>query len=55
MISSDNVRSIFSLKDNDYNDKLSILKKYSKFAKYIANQKNIHVNLMGKVISVIKN
>ena len=39
MISGDNIREIFSLKGYDYKDRLEVLKKYTKFAKYITDQK----------------
>ena len=39
MISGDNIRQIFDLKGYNYEDRLKILEKYSKFVKYITNQK----------------
>ena len=39
MISGDNIRDIFNLKGYEYKERLEILKKYTKFAKYITDQK----------------
>jgi adenylylsulfate kinase-like enzyme len=39
MISGDNIRRIFNLKGYEYKERLLILEKYTKFAKYITDQK----------------
>ena len=55
VISGDNIRSIFDLKGYDYEDRLKILKKYSKFAQYVTNQKiNIILAVVGMVHSARK-
>mgnify|MGYP005995451639 FL=1 len=50
MISGDNIRSIFNLNGYTYSDRVKILKKYSKFAKYITNQK---INLIFAVVGLV--
>jgi len=50
IISGDNLRSIFGLKGYDYQDRLIILRKYNKFAKYIANQ---IINLIFAVVGMV--
>ena len=50
IISGDNLRSIFGLKGYDYQDRLIILRKYNKFAKYITNQK---INLIFAVVGMV--
>tara|TARA_B100000780_G_scaffold274197_1_gene238857 strand:- start:511 stop:1047 length:537 start_codon:yes stop_codon:yes gene_type:complete len=48
MISGDNIRNIFDLKGYEYKERLEILKKYTKFAKYITDQKlNIILAVVG--------
>ena len=50
MISGDDIREIFELKGYEYNERLIILKKYTKFAKYITDQKiNIILAVVGMV------
>jgi len=51
VISGDNIRSIFDLKGYDYKDRVKILKKYSKFAKYITNQK---INIIFAVVGMVE-
>ena len=52
MISGDDIRKIFALKGYEYNERVSILKKYSLFAKYITEQKiNIILAVVGMVES----
>ena len=50
MISGDNIRQIFDLKGYNYEDRLKILKKYSKFVKYITNQK---INIIFAVVGMV--
>ena len=48
MFSGDNIRDIFNLKGYEYKERLVILKKYTKFAKYITDQKlNIILAVVG--------
>ena len=49
MISGDNIRKLFNLKGYDYKERLEITRKYSKFAKYVTNQK---INLIFAVVSM---
>tara|TARA_B110000008_G_scaffold47789_1_gene46322 strand:+ start:40 stop:567 length:528 start_codon:yes stop_codon:yes gene_type:complete len=51
IISGDNIRSIFNLKGYNYRDRLEVLKKYTKFAKYITNQK---INLIFAVVGLVE-
>jgi adenylylsulfate kinase-like enzyme len=51
MISGDNIRSIFDLRGYGYKDRLEVLKKYTKFAKYITNQK---INLIFAVVGMVE-
>lgn len=51
MISGDNIREIFGLKGYDYDDRLKILNKYNKFAKYITNQK---INIIFAVVGMVE-
>lgn len=50
MISGDNIRQIFDLKGYNYEDRLKILEKYSKFVKYITNQK---INIIFAVVGMV--
>lgn len=50
MISGDNIRQIFGLKGYNYEDRLKILEKYSKFVKYITNQK---INIIFAVVGMV--
>ena len=50
MISGDNIRQIFGLKGYNYEDRLKILEKYSKFVKYIKNQK---INIIFAVVGMV--
>ena len=50
MISGDNIRQIFGLKGYNYEDRLKILEKYSKFVKYITNQK---INIIFAVVVIV--
>ena len=50
MISGDDIRKIFELEGYEYNERVTILKKYSLFAKYITEQKiNIILAVVGMV------
>jgi adenylylsulfate kinase-like enzyme len=49
MFSGDNIRDIFNLKGYEYKERLVILKKYTKFAKYITDQK---LNLILAVVGL---
>ena len=50
MISGDDIRKIFALKGYEYDERVTILKKYSLFAKYITEQKiNIILAVVGMV------
>ena len=50
MISGDDIRKIFKLEGYEYNERVTILKKYSLFAKYITEQKiNIILAVVGMV------
>jgi adenylylsulfate kinase-like enzyme len=50
MISGDDIREIFNLKGYEYKERLIILRKYTKFAKFITNQKiNIILAVVGMV------
>ena len=51
MVSGDDIRSIFNLKGYDYNERLKILKKYTKFVKYITNQK---INIIFAVVGMVE-
>ena len=51
MISGDDIRKIFALKGYEYNERVSILKKYSLFAKYITEQK---INIILAVVGMIE-
>jgi len=51
MISGDDIRSIFNLKGYEYKDRLEVLKKYTKFAKYITNQK---INIIFAVVGMVE-
>ena len=51
MVSGDDIRSIFNLKGYDYNERLKILKKYTKFVKYITNQK---INIIFAVVGIVE-
>jgi len=50
MISGDDVRKMFNLKGYEYNERLEIAKKYSKFAKYVTGQK---INLIFAVVGML--
>lgn len=50
MISGDDVRNMFNLKGYEYNERLEIAKKYSKFAKYVTGQK---INLIFAVVGML--
>jgi adenylylsulfate kinase-like enzyme len=51
MISGDDIRKIFRLKGYEYNDRVTILRKYSLFAKYITEQK---INIILAVVGMIE-
>jgi len=51
MISGDDIRKIFKLNGYEYKDRLTVLKKYCQFAKYIANQK---INIILAVVGMIE-
>ena len=51
MVSGDDIRSIFNLNGYSYTDRLEVLKKYTKFAKYITNQK---INLIFAVVGLVE-
>jgi adenylylsulfate kinase-like enzyme len=51
MISGDDIRSLFNLRGYDYKERLKILKKYNKFAKYVTNQK---INMIFAVVGMVE-